>query len=56
MFRAGKGMRLIKEFGEEGLFAGTVSNCRVSVTAEAPRGGGRGRRNSRLKGSDTFVL
>jgi len=49
-------MRLIKESEGEGLFAGTVSNCCVSVTAEAPRGGGRGRKNYRLKGSDMFVL
>lgn len=56
MFRAGKGMRLIIEFGGEGLHAGTLSNCHVSVAAEAPRGWGRGRRNSRLKGSDMFVL
>lgn len=45
----------MKEFGGEGLFAGTVT-CHVLVNAEVPRGGERGKRNSRLKGSDTFVL
>lgn len=48
LFRPGKGMRLTKKFGGEGLFAGTVSNCHVLVTAEAPRGGGRGRSSQRF--------
>lgn len=30
MGRAGKGVRLIEEFGGEGLFAGTVNNCGVT--------------------------
>lgn len=37
----------MKEFGGEGLFAGTVT-CHVLVSAEVPRGGERGTLNSKV--------
>lgn len=50
MGRAGKGVRLIEEFGGEGLFAGTVNNCGVT------RGRQRAGKNSRLNSSVCTVI